>query len=160
MEHFGIRQLFYLTNLIYRCTKFNADNVKRIISEMPESAGRRVQKAVIEDKDYHGIRPKLTPPSYFRTNDFTQPFQDIVETYGIPRYRYIFNLNKKKRGQSINLDSYNIPISIWCDVWGYRTWRLVILSRNLFMLVQRFYAKKKCGACCVVPESPCQICMF
>jgi len=71
------------------CTKFNADNVKRIISEMPESAGRRVQKAVIEDKDYHGIRPKLTPPSYFRTNDFTQPFQDIVETYGIPRYREV-----------------------------------------------------------------------
>ena len=57
---------------------------------MPETGrGRRVQKAVIEEKDYHQVYPKLTPPSYFRTNAFTAPFQEIVETYGIPRYRYI-----------------------------------------------------------------------
>lgn len=27
-----------------------------------------------------------TPPTYFKTNAFTAPFQEIVNTYGIPRY--------------------------------------------------------------------------
>lgn len=30
-----------------------------------------------------------TPPTLFRTNDFTQPFQTIVETFSIPRYKEI-----------------------------------------------------------------------
>ena len=29
------------------------------------------------------------PPSHFKLNDFLQPFQEIVNTYGIPRYREI-----------------------------------------------------------------------
>lgn len=29
------------------------------------------------------------PPTHFRTNDFTAPFQEIVNTYGIPRYREV-----------------------------------------------------------------------
>ncbi|MDR3737363.1 MAG: V-type ATPase 116kDa subunit family protein [Acidobacteriaceae bacterium] len=29
----------------------------------------------------------LTPPTYFRTNDFLRPFQDIVYTYGVPSYQ-------------------------------------------------------------------------
>lgn len=28
-----------------------------------------------------------TPPTYFRTNDFIRPFQDIVFTYGVPSYQ-------------------------------------------------------------------------
>jgi V-type H+-transporting ATPase subunit a len=28
----------------------------------------------------------LTPPTYFELNDFTAPFQQIVDTYGIPKY--------------------------------------------------------------------------
>jgi V-type H+-transporting ATPase subunit a len=31
----------------------------------------------------------LSPPTYFETNDFTAPFQLIVNTYGIPRYREV-----------------------------------------------------------------------
>ncbi|KAL4468898.1 hypothetical protein ABPG72_009168 [Tetrahymena utriculariae] len=31
----------------------------------------------------------LEPPTHFRTNDVTAPFQEIVNTYGIPRYREV-----------------------------------------------------------------------
>jgi len=30
---------------------------------------------------------KLVPPTYFRTNDFLRPFQEIVFTYGVPSYK-------------------------------------------------------------------------
>ena len=31
----------------------------------------------------------LTPPTFFELNDFTAPFQQIVDTYGVPRYREV-----------------------------------------------------------------------
>jgi V-type H+-transporting ATPase subunit a len=31
--------------------------------------------------------PTSVPPTYFQLNDLTFPFQEIVNTYGIPRYR-------------------------------------------------------------------------
>jgi V-type H+-transporting ATPase subunit a len=33
--------------------------------------------------------PHQMPPTYFRTNEFTAVFQEIVNTYGIPRYREV-----------------------------------------------------------------------
>lgn len=30
---------------------------------------------------------ELSPPTYFRTNDFLRPFQEIVFTYGVPAYK-------------------------------------------------------------------------
>eukprot|EP00455_Lapot_gusevi_P028790 TRINITY_DN3084_c0_g2_i6.p1 TRINITY_DN3084_c0_g2~~TRINITY_DN3084_c0_g2_i6.p1 ORF type:complete len:581 (+),score=196.23 TRINITY_DN3084_c0_g2_i6:104-1846(+) len=35
------------------------------------------------------IKTKLTPPTYFRVDDFTSTFQNIVNTYGVPRYREV-----------------------------------------------------------------------
>lgn len=29
---------------------------------------------------------KIAPPTYFRTNDFTDVFQYLINTYGVPRY--------------------------------------------------------------------------
>ena len=31
----------------------------------------------------------LTPPTFFEMNDLTSPFQQIVDTYGVPRYQEI-----------------------------------------------------------------------
>lgn len=38
-------------------------------------------------KDYK--QTGMMPPTYFKTNEFTAPFQEIVETYGIPTYREV-----------------------------------------------------------------------
>lgn len=32
---------------------------------------------------------KAAPPTHFKMNEFTEPFQEIVNTYGIPRYREV-----------------------------------------------------------------------
>lgn len=32
---------------------------------------------------------KLKPPTYFKLSDLTRPFQEIVDTYGIPRYKEV-----------------------------------------------------------------------
>ncbi|EGR31162.1 v-type ATPase 116kda subunit family protein, putative [Ichthyophthirius multifiliis] len=47
----------------------------------PNIAGGQVQEVKIPED--------LGPPTHFRTNDFTAPFQEIVNTYGIPRYREV-----------------------------------------------------------------------
>ena len=41
---------------------------------------------------------KTKPPTYFEINSFTEPFQEIVNTYGVPRY------------QEVNPALYAIPI--------------------------------------------------
>jgi V-type H+-transporting ATPase subunit a len=38
---------------------------------------------------FNDFRSAATPPTYFILNDLTAPFQQIVNTYGIPRYREI-----------------------------------------------------------------------
>merc|ERR1740138_304499 len=29
----------------------------------------------------------MTPPTYIRTNEYTEPWQEVIDTYGIPRYQ-------------------------------------------------------------------------
>lgn len=45
-------------------------------------------KPHIASGQLHPERPPAlsTPPTYFKTNDVTGPFQEIVNTYAIPRY--------------------------------------------------------------------------
>jgi len=31
--------------------------------------------------------PRSTPPTYIRTNEYTEPWQEVIDTYGIPRYQ-------------------------------------------------------------------------
>jgi len=64
----------------------------------PKSAIEEVQFALIRARDSSGalapsilniIRTKEIPPTYFKTNKFTTVYQDIIDAYGVARYREI-----------------------------------------------------------------------
>lgn len=61
------------------------EGVNRSLQELMRRKPNIVGCQITEQK-----RPKhADPPTHFRTNDFTTPFQEIVNTYGIPRYREV-----------------------------------------------------------------------
>eukprot|EP01017_Pseudomicrothorax_dubius_P037966 TRINITY_DN562_c0_g1_i6.p1 TRINITY_DN562_c0_g1~~TRINITY_DN562_c0_g1_i6.p1 ORF type:complete len:853 (-),score=233.70 TRINITY_DN562_c0_g1_i6:186-2744(-) len=51
------------------------------VRENPTIAGGKF----VEEKKPHGA----APPTYFKDTDFMYPFQQVVDTYGIPRYREV-----------------------------------------------------------------------
>ncbi|CAD8117146.1 unnamed protein product [Paramecium sonneborni] len=65
---------------------------------LPQGQDQKIQQAL---RDLHGndkqlpsgqiqeCQTQLTPPTYYKLNTFTYPFQEIVNTYGIPRYKEI-----------------------------------------------------------------------
>jgi len=67
------------------CPQDASDKVRMTISELkrrkPEIGGCDFKEALFP--------VNVQPPSNFRLNDFTWVFQQIVNTYGIPRYREI-----------------------------------------------------------------------
>jgi len=67
------------------CPEDASDKVRFNIAELkrrkPEIGGCDFKQA--------NFPPHAQPPSHFRLNDFTWVFQEIVNTYGVPRYREI-----------------------------------------------------------------------
>lgn len=63
--------------------KFSGDHIFEMLSELKKShlgfKGVSLTE-MIHDK---------TPPTFLETNDFTGPFQEIINTYGVPRYKEI-----------------------------------------------------------------------
>ncbi|CAK83777.1 unnamed protein product (macronuclear) [Paramecium tetraurelia] len=65
---------------------------------LPQGQDQKIQQAL---RNLHGndkqlpsgqiqeCQTQLTPPTYYKLNSFTYPFQEIVNTYGIPRYKEI-----------------------------------------------------------------------
>lgn len=60
-------------------TKFISDEIQRIKQD------RNINGPQMWKREDHGI----VPPSYFKTNEFTAPFQEIVNTYGVPNYKEV-----------------------------------------------------------------------
>lgn len=63
-------------------------------SNSSNSILRSMEELQEVDPDFQGvsitpITHTKTPPTYFELNDFTEPFQDIVNTYSVPRYKEI-----------------------------------------------------------------------
>eukprot|EP00746_Dinoflagellata_sp_MGD_P146156 gnl/MRDRNA2_/MRDRNA2_78674_c0_seq1.p1 gnl/MRDRNA2_/MRDRNA2_78674_c0~~gnl/MRDRNA2_/MRDRNA2_78674_c0_seq1.p1 ORF type:complete len:831 (-),score=151.11 gnl/MRDRNA2_/MRDRNA2_78674_c0_seq1:32-2524(-) len=61
----------------------------------PESEEERIRQLLIQQSNGHQTsgmlvadrtNTKKDPPTYIRRNCFTDPFQDLVDTYGVPRY--------------------------------------------------------------------------
>ena len=60
------------------------DNIRRLLLEQAQP-GHVSAMLLTDQAGEHGS----VPPTYIRTNDFTRPFQDLVDTYGIPKYKEI-----------------------------------------------------------------------
>ena len=59
---------------------------KRISDEIQKiKQDRNISGPQMWKREGHGI----TPPSYFKTNEFTEVFQLIVDTYGVPDYKEV-----------------------------------------------------------------------
>ena len=60
-------------------TKFISDEVQRI------KENRNISGPQMWKRENHGI----SPPTYFKTNEFTETFQEIINTYGVPDYKEV-----------------------------------------------------------------------
>ena len=88
------REQSFARNLIYIEEK---DGFNQLLLWIPKNSKAEIQKNLEELKkdDQNFIQPKLeeisnplkTPPTYFNLDSFTRPFQLIVNTYGVPRYK-------------------------------------------------------------------------
>lgn len=56
-----------------------------------------------------------TPPTHFALNDFTRVFQEVIDTYGVPRYR------------EVSAFSRNVPFSLEISSFNRRSIRLSLL---------------------------------
>jgi V-type H+-transporting ATPase subunit a len=60
-------------------TRYVSDEIQRIKSD------RNISGPQMWKREGHGI----IPPSFFKTNEFTEVFQEIVNTYGVPTYKEV-----------------------------------------------------------------------
>ena len=60
------------------------DSIRRLLQE--HAAAGHVSAMLLAD---HGPGTLATPPTFIKTNAWTRPFQDLVDTYGIPRYKEV-----------------------------------------------------------------------
>merc|ERR1712137_798740 len=59
------------------------DNIKKLLDDMNRNKGG--QDVAILAPDHS--KSRTVPPTYIRTNEYTQGWQDIINTYGIPKYQ-------------------------------------------------------------------------
>ena len=65
------------------CPTPQQDIIRQILDEITKNKG--VGRPVVQDANPKGSDSIV--PTHFETNAFTQAFQDILDTYGVPRYK-------------------------------------------------------------------------
>ena len=73
--------------IIMKC--WCADASLKAVEEALKSCSKLENIPTLEVKEQDSFGKPLNPPSHFQSNDFINPFQEIVNTYGIPRYQEI-----------------------------------------------------------------------
>jgi len=59
------------------------DSIKSLLNVMNQNKGGQDVAILMPDQS----KPRTVPPTYIRTNEYTQGWQDIINTYGIPKYQ-------------------------------------------------------------------------
>ncbi|KAF4661246.1 H(+)-transporting V0 sector ATPase subunit a [Perkinsus chesapeaki] len=59
------------------------DAIRRVLAHASFGGAARASAMLVTDADYHG-KP---PPTYVKRDAFTDAFQELVETYGVPHYK-------------------------------------------------------------------------
>jgi len=62
---------------------FAASEEQKIMEVLASARGDSQEHAVLRPI----MDSKKEPPTYIRTNEFTDPWQSVINTYGIPRYQ-------------------------------------------------------------------------
>ena len=66
------------------------ENIQELKDINVDEVTMSARKAAIEESNIvNGHIGDIPPPSYFRLNDFTTPFQQIISTYGVPKYKEV-----------------------------------------------------------------------
>ncbi|KAK9466199.1 V-type ATPase, V0 complex, 116kDa subunit family [Lipomyces arxii] len=65
------------------CATDDLPVIKATLSEVTENAGLEVPSILNE------LSTTKTPPTYYKTNKFTESFQNIIDAYGISQYREV-----------------------------------------------------------------------
>jgi V-type H+-transporting ATPase subunit a len=68
---------------LFWCPVSQTKNISEEIQKIKQD--RNISGPQMWKREGHGI----TPPSYFKTNEFTEVFQEIVNTYGVPDYKEV-----------------------------------------------------------------------
>lgn len=63
----------------------NMETLKRKITQIIKSNSNI--KAYISEVSYEKLR--IVPPTFYKLSDITRPFQEIVDTYGVPRFHEV-----------------------------------------------------------------------
>ena len=83
--------MFQMKNRVFYgecwCPADLEDNVRKVLGNL-EKDYPNLPAGQLRHFEGTSTHPdKQTPPTYFRLNDFTRPFQEIVDTYGTPTYK-------------------------------------------------------------------------
>ncbi|KAG6653366.1 hypothetical protein I3843_05G063300 [Carya illinoinensis] len=82
------------------------------------------------------LQTKELPPTYFRTNKFTSPFQEIVDAYGVAKYQ-------EANPTVYTIVTFPFLFAVMFGDWGHG---LCLLFATLFLIArERRYSSQKLG---------------